>query len=501
MLSLDRMPEYADSPMAFWEDIEVDCGRVAPFGQLMADFQRDWLSRLARSALALSRGEMPEFPRVLLEMTKGIGKDLYISLLILWLLAFSRVSRRIQLAAVDAEQADEMRLWARDTLRHNPLLAGRVEIQSDRLLCRATSSQADILAADVAGSHGSRPDLCVINEFSHVTKWEYVQNLLDNASKRPHGMVIIAGNAGMIDSEAWKLREMARELSLESSPRWLHLRYAQPAPWLDPREIAEAKRRNSLSRYNRLWWGIWSTGGDALDGDDINAAIRTDLAPMQGHQNGYGFVGALDLSVKQDHSAFVVLANHPLTQRIRLASCQNWKPETQGKVDLMAVEEAVFAAWRRFNLSVVAYDPYQCELMAQRLTRRGVRMAEYPFTPKNLDRMATVLLDVFRSRRIDLYPDQQLITDLGRLSVQERAYGQRLVAPRDEHGHADRAVALSIGLPFAMDVPAHVGQPWGGLIDMDRVQAESWRPSTFEMTSHLPRGGMPSIGPVIPNFN
>src|SRR5262249_3384631 len=129
-----------------------------------------------------------------------------------------------------------------------------------------------------------------------------------------------------------------------------------------------------------------------------------------------------------------------------------------GKVDLEAVEHAVADLHQRFRFVSVGYDPYQAELMAQRLTCRGVWMREVPFVGSNLNTMATVWLETFRSRRIDLYPHDRLVADLRRLSIVEKTYGYKLEATRDADGHADVATALAICLPAAIDL---AGQQYG----------------------------------------
>jgi phage FluMu gp28-like protein len=60
------------------------------------------------------------------------------------------------------------------------------------------------------------------------------------------------------------------------------------------------------------------------------------------------------------------------------------------------------------------------------------------------------LLEVFSDSRIVLYEDRELIRDLGRLQLVERATGWRLKAAHDETGHADRAIAMAIALPHAV---------------------------------------------------
>ncbi|HQZ65473.1 MAG TPA: hypothetical protein PLY87_10380 [Planctomycetaceae bacterium] len=127
----------------------------------------------------------------------------------------------------------------------------------------------------------------------------------------------------------------------------------------------------------------------------------------------------------------------------------------------MAVERAMIVLHERFNLKTTGYDPYQAALMAQRLELQRVRMKEVPFTGKNLDHMANTMLDVFRSRRIELFNCERLIADLRRLQIEEKSYGYRLSATRDEAGHADTATAFAIALPIAVSilgqVPAYVG--------------------------------------------
>lgn len=477
---------YATDPAAFLAGLVLQSARgVARFGDVMAPHQREWIAALAPAVLAVARGEQPPKNRFWLEASKGTAKDTTLAAVVLWLLAFAGRPVRLQIGAADRDQADELHRAAKDLLRLNPLLGKRIEAKSYKLTCEGNGSEAEIVAADIAGSHGARPDLLILNELTHVQKWEFVENLADNASKMPNGVLIVATNAGFTGTNAWKWRELAR-----NSTRWSFHVFDQPAPWLDPAELAEAERRNSTARYRRLFWGVWSSGaGDALDEADIAAAVVPDMAPLPGSEcfvlppprkrylprmtsdgerlpprklpkgDSLSFVAGLDLGIKHDHSALVVLAANHTTQRIRLAFVQSWAPDKRtGKVDLEAVEAAVADAHQRFSLASAGYDPYQAELMAQRLTRRCVPMREVPFVGSNLNTMATVLLETFRSRRIDLYPHDRLVADLRRLTIVEKPYGHKLEATRDADGHADTATALAIALPAAADL---AGQPFG----------------------------------------
>lgn len=457
-MDADTMARMADDFDAFWPEIVIPSGNAGPqrLGDVAIDFQRDWLHAVGPSLVALCRGEKPPTPRFWLEATKGLGKDMLASIGVLFVLAFSHHPLHCQVGAADTDQADELRKSAKAILYHNPWLAEVIDVQSLVLVGRRRDangrktehSRCEIVAADIAGSHGARPDVLILNELTHVAKREFCENLLDNASKVPNGLVIVATNAGYTGSwqESW------RNLAMESD-RWRYAAFKEPAPWLDEREIAEAQRRNSTTRFLRLWKGVWpSVAGDALDPEDVAACV-TMAGPMAGFgaDSDWGFVAGLDLGVKNDHSALVVLGANGQTQRLRLADCQSWSPGLAGQVNLMDVETAVRAAHRRFGFGGCWYDPSQALLMAQRLSKAGVPMREMPFVGHRLNEMASAVLTTFRSRTIDLYDDKQLIADLSRLTIVEKAYGHKLEAVRDEAGHADRAIALAIALPAAIE--------------------------------------------------
>jgi hypothetical protein len=478
MSSPDLFRRYASDFAAFCDDVMIptSLGPVR-FGDVMHDVQRKLIADLAPSLLAIATGKMPPRPKFWAEMAKSWGKDLVTGLAILWLLMFARRSVRCQLGAADQDQAAETHRSIVGVLncRGNEWQRALIETPNNRILCKTTNSDAEVLAADVQGSHGAvGVDLLCLNELHAVTKWTFIENLADNASKNRACVTIACTNAGFKNHPAWKWREIAR-----TSPRWSFHQVCEPPPWVDPAEIEEAARRNSTERYRRLWWGVWSSGsGDALDEADIQAAIDSGLAPLLGPTDGLSFVAGLDLGIRHDHSALVVLGAHHATQRIRLAFAQSWAPNTiTGKVDLIAVQQAVADAHGRFRLTKLLYDPYQAELMAMQL-HRDICLPVEPmqFSGANLNLMATTLLEVFRSRRVDLFPQAtQLAADLRRLTIEEKQYGHRLSATSDSTGHADTATAFAICLPGAVSLANQAYGP-GSVITLQASPFGEWPP-------------------------
>lgn len=472
-----KLKRYATEPLAFVNDLIIPSAKgTLPFREVMADHQRQWFQAVAPAMLAFAGGEKPPVGRFWSERTKGGSKDSDIACVLLWLLAFTKRKFDSQVGAADRDQAAELKKAAVDVLRLNPWLNDRVYDQAWTLHCDATESTCTIIAADVAGSHGARPDIVVLNELSHITKEEFAANLLDNASKKPEGLVIVATNAGFLGTWQHSWREMARE-----SERWDFHSFCEPAPWLDDEEIEEAQRRNSTSRFNRLFWGEWvNQSGDALDQEDIDACTDADLTPT-GRQPGWFYVAGVDLGIKHDHSAIVVLGGRYDTQELRLAYAESWKPDPRtGKVDLMLVESTILELNRRYNFATVGIDPYQAALLQQRLERQRVRCQEFTFSGGNLTLMASTMLDVFRSHRIKLYPHKALIRDLGRLTIEEKSYGYRLEATSDVDGHADLATALAIALPLAVE-KSGCKPPINGVLNLNHPLPGSSYESPFAL--------------------
>ena len=477
--------QYADDPWAFQRDIILPIGRCAkPFGELMVAFQRERFDNLNPALLALANGRKPKVGCYWWEATKGCSKDTDLAVCILWLAAFSKRPLTIQVGAADGEQAGELRKAASAILYENPWLNSRVKI--DKWQIKGPGGECQIIAADVAGSHGARPDVAVINELSHITKQEFAENLIDNTVKVPDGLTIVATNAGYLGT--WQNRW--REIALNSLSRWRFEQWAKPSPWLDPTAVEEAKLRNTSSRFMRLYYGVWSSlTGDCLDPETIEEAIVLD-GPMRGSKEhlrraGWTFLSGLDMGVTHDHSSLVTVGIKQGSNRITLVDCQNWAPINGREIDYKLVQQGVMTTHQRYGIECLYYDPAQMVGMSQDLTRAGVKVEPMNFVGKNLNIMASTLLDVFNMRMIELYNDERLIRDLQRLNIVEKSYGYKLESTRDADGHADRATALAIVLPAAL-LRAH--QKGSGTVPNISRGSRTVDPGRHGVQFNTPRG-------------
>lgn len=434
------------------------------FENCMARFQRVCFEDIASSIQSLRDGDMPETPRWWIERTKKASKDADLALIALWLTAFPRRPFLIQVGAADSDQAGIVKDRISHLLQFNPWLNDHVEMIHSQVKSKKKMNDGktplavmNILAADAAGAHGGTPDLLIINELSHITRWEFAENLMDNVDGVAQGMAIIATNAGFRGTKAEVWRNAALYDSVNNAnPAWsLHV-LSKPAPWHNQAVLQDARRRNTPSRFKRLWQGRWVSGkGDAIDDDHIDRCFCLP-GPILEPEDGWIYIGGLDLGVSHDHSGLVVIGVHEREQKIKLAWMKAWSPNTNtGEVDLIDVEDACKQVSRIYKLSILLYDPHQAKLMAQRLVRANIPMREMSFSSgTNITNMTTAFMQVVESGKLLCYDneDGRLRRDFGKFNIVEKSYGYKLEAVSDEFGHADVGTALVITLPAAMEV-------------------------------------------------
>jgi phage terminase large subunit-like protein len=455
--------DLAITPADFRRRLIIDCNGIpTPLGSVMNSWQQEDFEALdAGWKWTACGGTRPEGERPItnayLERPRGHSKSNDLAAMATWILLAAPRKLAGIAAADDRDQAKLIRN-AMDTLvRLNPWLHSELEVLDKIVRNRHTGSEIEVLSGDVDSSYGLTPDFIICDELTHWKQHRegFWTSLYSASAKREPCMLLIIANAGMGlgQSWQWRVRETARE-----SPNWYFHRLDGPqASWISREKLEQEQRKMlSVTQYKRLWLNVWSRGeGDAINFDDIAACV-TQTGPLQGREwltnKGLGewqFIGGLDVGVKHDHAAFVVLGSQFGNERVRLASCQTWRPPRGGQIDIGHIEKAILDAHHKYHLHKLVFDPNQALYLAQRLTRRSIMCEEMAFVGKNLNIMASFLVETFRTRSIDLYPTPELVKDLERLTIVERDFGLKLESAATEDGHADAAIALAIALPAA----------------------------------------------------
>jgi phage terminase large subunit-like protein len=462
------------------------------------------------------------YSRGYLERGRGHSKTSDQAVMATWALFASRRQLAGVAAAADKDQAGLLRDAIARLVSLNAWLATFLDVQRDRVVNIHTGSTLTILSSDAPTSYGLTPDFIVIDELTHWgERRDLWDSLLSAAAKRSHCMIAIISNAGFGAGTSWQwaLREAVQE-----DTRWYFHRLDGPvASWITQDRLDEQQRLLPALAYDRLWNNRWTTGsGDAIRPDDLAAAFDGS-EPLPAGAPGWVFFAGLDIGLSRDASALVVVGRHvghterryidrpprhelpiakilrdigewpplpylpdhedvphPATWRLRLAEVHAWKPERGERVSLEAVEARILDVHSRYRLSGLAADPWQAEMLIQRLQRQRVPIEGVPFTPSSLAAMATSTIEAFTDRNISLFDHPELRAELDKCKVIESKSGIRLAFDRNAQGHGDRATALALALSIAKRAmrpsgPVTLDRPIGGYPGpMDTVP---WEPA------------------------
>jgi hypothetical protein len=451
-ITADALRRYAADPMSFFDD-----ARLIPdgprFGELMTPEQREVLSVVSRCLLAISRRQHPITRGVWLEAVKGFGKDGLAGIGILWLLVFSPWNVLIQVGADDQEQAGEVKRAIEDWLRANLWLEDRVDVQRWKIIAKRTGAECEILTTDATGSHGARVSFLCLNEVSHIQSEEYASTLMDNFTKMPNAFALLCTNAGFSGSWAWKWRELYRE-----DPRWHFQKVTETPSWQTEADIREAERRNSPSRFRRLYRGEWvSPGGDLLSTAQVEKQIIYDSSlPSDDPQWNIGAIG-VDLGLAGHHSAIVALSGSQRERKLRVARVVDIKPP----VRLEFVRDTIVRVARQHKIYGVFMDAWQGIRLSEELRDMGFVVVAEHQNGAVLTKQAGALLQCFQDELLYLYKGDEggdlLIRDLNRARIVEKSYGHKIESDVDEFGHGDRLSALLQCLPAMLEA---LGKDW-----------------------------------------
>ena len=443
--------------------IEVD-GDLVPLADCLDDWQEECFAMMDGALGKLVgmpvRRVVPMIARHWWTRPRGHSKTQDAAVVITFLLFAARRSLRGVIAAGDEDQAKLVKDAIVRLISANPWLAKFVTVERGRVYNQHTGSEAVILTSDAPTSFGLLIDWCWCDELVHWKERDDLwQSLASAISKKGFALLCVSSNAGWTGTWQHGLHEQIRH-----NPLW-YLSHLDGivASWWTEQQKEEPKGLLSVEGYRRLFENQYvANESRAISDEDLKRAVVLD-GPLTnaGDIERSIQIGSLDIGIKNDRSALCVLSVRPGRPEVRLAHLVTWKPPRGGEVSLDQVEQATLAAHGKYNLRLVAYDPSQCQHLAQRMRRNyGMNMQEYPFTPAHCDEMAVALISGFKNNICQIYPHAELQSDFRKLVVEDKAFGKmRLTAVSDSSGHADAGIAYSIGLPFAQRYAMNSGGP------------------------------------------
>lgn len=406
-----------------------------PDARLWVDAAEDWQVEDMRRVLDV---DGPPFG--FLTRSRGSSKTGDLSAAALSLLLAVDEPALLVWAASDADQGRLAIEAIEGYAERSPSIAAQIEVQSRKVVAKATGARLVVMPADAASSWGITPYAVFVDEAANWPEGENYRRFFDSlasaAAKRSDARLVVLTTPSTPDHWSYAVLEHAR-----SSSSWWTSERRGPAPWLDPARIDEQRARLPRPIFEQLFEAIWTSASDAFLDADLLDRCFTLVGPSAQRRTDAAHVAGLDLGLTGDRTAFAIA--HRREGRTYLDHLAVWEGTKSAPVDLRAVEAHLVAQHRVFGYRL-HFDPWQAVDLGQRLKGAGILAEPFTFTAQSKQRLAGALLEGVNTGTLDLFDDGELREELRALRLRQTSSGWSFdhVAGR----HDDRATALALAL-------------------------------------------------------
>jgi phage terminase large subunit-like protein len=459
--------DWRRDPIAFIEHALFDPETGKPF--VLLDAERDFL----RHAFQTNGDGRLLYGEQVFAAPKKSGKTGFAALhMLTTILLFGGSFPEGYALANDLEQATSRVFQAiKRIVECSPLLKREAKVTTDKIVFPAfAGAMITAIASDYTGAAGANPTISCFDELWGYTS-ERSRRLWDEMVVPPTRKiacrltVTYAGfqNESVLLEELYKrglaLPQVAP--SLYAGDGLLMAWHHEPiAPWQDEKWLAEMRRSLRPNQYLRMIENRFTTTESSfVDLAAWDACVDPNARPVLTNKNLPIWVG-VDASVKHDSTAIVGCTYDWQAQRVRLICHRVFQPSPDDPLDFeAAIEGTVLDLQKRFHLVQVRFDPWQMQSTAQRLTRAGVKVEEFPQSPGNLTIASTNLYELITGRNIDLYPDAPMRLAISRAVAIEGARGWRIAKEKQSH-KIDVVIALGMAALAAVQSPGESTYPY-----------------------------------------
>jgi hypothetical protein len=225
---------------------------------------------------------------------------------------------------------------------------------------------------------------------------------------------------------------------------WTHI---PPAPWQTETWLQQMRQQLRTSAYLRIIENRFVSGeGDFIDMQWWDQrCVNPALSPVLIDQNRrFSLWIGCDASVKKDSTAVVACTFDNKTQKVRLVWHRTFQPSPSDPLNFEeTIERTLIEMKERFpRIQEVRFDPWQMVSSAQRLTKAGLPMTEFPQTAPNLTEASQNLYDLIKGGNLIVYPDPEMRLAISRAVAKETTRGWRIGKERQSF-KVDVVVALA----------------------------------------------------------
>lgn len=408
---------------------------------------------------------------VLVLLPKGNGKTTLFAALALYHLLVTP-DAKCYIAAASRDQASLMYDHARGFVKRTPGLEERLAVKAGYREIRRVDGLGSlkVLASDADTADGVGPTLALVDELHRHKTPHLYQVFRDGLGKRGGQLATISTAGDHDDTPLGRMRRAALELP-DQRRDGFHLRAAtadgkfcahewavpdgadtsdlgvvkraNPSSFVTEELLRE--RRDSPSMHERDWLRYACNQWVPYTEPWLPAGLWAACEERGSIPDGASVVVGVDVGVKKDSSAVVMVESQPGEAGFRRVECEVFRPAGDGTpLDLGLVEDAVRRAADRCHVVEVVYDRWSFERSAQTLGDEGLLMVDFPMTNSRMAPATQRLFEAIKSRalRHDGDPVLAAHVEAGFLKPTER--GDRLTKGKASRP-IDALMALLIG--------------------------------------------------------
>ena len=323
----------------------------------------------------------------------------------------------VVVVATDERQAGIVFSTAARMVELQPELERRIQVYQDRLVVPARSATFQVLPAVPKRLEGLDPTLSVLDEFGRIDREVY--EVVGLASGKRTSSLLDAGQPG------------ARGLPARARHRG----------------VPAAETRESTFRRARL-----CQFADELADAWLPPRAWEDRGEERPIPDGADVVLALDGSFSQDATALVA-AEVGEVPHLDVAGC--WEPppgRPDWRVPIVAVEDAIRAACRRWQIRQIVADPFRWARSLQILAAIGLRVLEFPQSAQRMTPATTGLYEAVVNRTVTHSGDPRLARHVANATVRTDSRTRIY----KEHKHSTGRIDLAVCAIMAHSVAATI---------------------------------------------
>jgi phage terminase large subunit-like protein len=443
-----KLMRYRANPVLFIEEVLINPQAGKRFVLLKAE------KRFLKHAFKRHRNGRLLYPEQVYACPKKSGKTTFAAIYIITMLfLFGGAYGEAICAANDYDQSVGRVFEAvKRIIECSPLLRGEAKITANKITLYGAIITA--IPNNYASAAGSNQVVAVFDEL-----WAYVsersRRLFDELMPPPTRKIasrLTVTYAGF-EGESVLLKELydRGRQQAQVAPNlfagdgilmlWSH----EPvAHWQDAAWIEEARRQLRPNQFLRMIENRFVTNESSfVEVAAWEKCVHSQLGHTPNNRGLPIWVG-VDASIKRDSTAIVATTWDRNTQQVCLVTHSVFQPNPDEPLNFEAtIERVLYDLRQRFNLRKVLFDPWQMQAVAQRLTKAGLRIEEFPQTPANLTAAAQNLFELIQAQNLVAYPDAGMRLAISRAVASETPRGWRISKEKQSH-KIDVVIALAM---------------------------------------------------------